>query len=121
MKLNPLEKRIVEGIKCDITRFEMNDFNDMGSEYEELELWRFELGNEIEYETELTGLAINFWDSWIDQTRHGFEQEFYEDINKNSWTKLAREIVRHIEGHLELKDTVLLKNFGIPSKVNRAL
>ena len=71
-------------------------------------------------------IALNFWDSWQDSRNHDWL--FYKGIEKDDWSRLAREIANNIAKDEEITDDLILKHFdqrqpqdGILSRVRSFL
>jgi len=85
-----------------------------GFEYFDLNLPRDEDSMyDTNYELEFTKLfiALNFWDAWQDARSH--EWQYYDEISKDDWTKLAQKIIESIQNKSEITDSVILKHFSL--------
>jgi hypothetical protein len=57
-------------------------------------------------------IALRFWDSWSDQCRHGFGQNFYRGIVEKTWPMLANEIASCLETGNEITNKLVIENFS---------
>lgn len=97
------------GLLMDAELHEQHRFSEMGTNFDEF--------NEQVCRTDITNpdfhIGINFWDSWVDQCRHGFRQNFYSQITPDLWPKLAKEIVHDLQDGNPISNPLILRNFDL--------
>ena len=97
-----MKSKMIGHIKADIKRHEDGAFSDLGKEFDSV---KFDNFNDVDR------LAWSFWDSWIDECRHGFPG-FYKGIAKADWPKIGREVVLNLESNSPIKNDLVTKHFG---------
>lgn len=93
-------------MRLDIGRHERGEFKSIGSEFEFVDGLPVE-----EISTSDFAIAHTFWDSWIDQVRHSFKQNFYEGIDPDDWPTLAAEILDCLETGQPIRNAIVLRHF----------
>ena len=101
---------LVDALRADAARHEQGNFSELGRDFEPVEQYR---SQHPDTGDENTGIALTFWDSWIDQVRHGFEQNFYSGIAPGSWPGIAREIADNLESGTPVTNGSALQHFDL--------
>lgn len=101
------ETFLAEALEREIARHESGQFEALGCEYDtvEHEILPFQLGAE-----HTLGLALRFWDSWVDSSNH--EWQYYPGIRKDDWPRLASVVITALRAHQLPNDPVVLASFG---------
>ncbi|HEY9753871.1 MAG TPA: hypothetical protein V6C97_01775 [Oculatellaceae cyanobacterium] len=107
--MSQLPKMLADALRADAARHERGDFVNVGKEFDLLEEYRREHAESQSDET--IRIAHRFWDSWIDQVRHGFAQNFYNGISAGMWPLLAREIALALDSGGAVTNALVLKHF----------
>jgi len=112
--MEALTQMLINALRLDATRHEQGEYKNVGSEFEQMECYRSDHPNLPSNEnSKYLGIAITFWDSWIDQVRHGFRQNFYPGISPDSWPTLAREIADALESETSITNPLILRHFDL--------
>lgn len=107
-------KMLINALRLDATRHEQGEYKKVGSEFDQMELFRSQHPDlQHEENAKSFGIAYTFWDSWIDQVSHGFGQNFYSGIAPNSWPILAREIADDLELEVLISSPLVLQHFDL--------
>ena len=107
--MQPVTKMLIDALRADATKHECGILSELGCEFEAMEEYR---STHPDLQTDRNfGIAYTFWDSWIDQVRHGFAQNFYSGILPDDWPILAREIANCLEAETSIESAVLVKYF----------
>lgn len=113
--MEPLTKMLIDAIRADAKRHEEGNYGELGCEFDTLEDCR---SQQLDSPRDKNfGIAHTFWDSWIDQVRHGFAQNFYRGIAPDDWPSLAREIANNLELETPIENTTILKLFNLAPRV----
>lgn len=110
--VDPLTKMLIDALRADATRHEQGDFGNVGCEFETVEAYRSQYLLDSPSNKNI-GIAHTFWDSWIDQVRHGFGQNFYDGIPPNTWPSMAKEIIQSLESGTPIANTTVLLHFDL--------
>jgi hypothetical protein len=102
---------LVDALRADATRHEKGDFANLGCKFESVELYRS--AHPDLAPSKNICIAHTFWDSWIDQCRHGFGQNFYDGIPPAAWPGMAREIVESLESGAPIVNATILRHFDL--------
>lgn len=104
-----LELMLIEALRRDALRQQEGRLSEVGMEFDEVEEYRSL--HRGESSSKELGIALTFWDAWVDQVRHGFQQNFYGGIGPADWMELAREIAAQLEGKQPITNALVLKHF----------
>lgn len=107
MDLEDAKKMLINGIKSDVDRFTKGDLKTFGELFDTCDL---KLPRDLD-DGDIY-LALNFWDSWIDECGHGFEG-FYKPIERTDWVPLALEIISSLENNKKITNSLLVEKFDI--------
>jgi hypothetical protein len=64
-------------------------------------------------------IALSFLDGWIDAINHNWL--YYDDIDKEDWPNLAREIVNSLKNESEIENSIVIEYFGIRLRKKKGL
>ena len=107
--MQKLELLLIEALRRDALRQEEGRLVEVGKEFDAVEEYRS--NNRDEPVSIDLAIALTFWDAWVDQVRHGFQQNFYGGIGPADWIELAREIAAQLEGKQPITNALVLKHF----------
>jgi len=107
--LQKLELLLIEALRRDALRQEEGRLVEVGKEFDAVEEYRS--NNRDEPVSIDLAIALTFWDAWVDQVHHGFQQNFYQGIGESDWAALAREIAGQLEGREPISNVLILKHF----------
>jgi hypothetical protein len=94
---------IIERLRRGVVFHQQGQFSNIGEGYDELDV-------SFPRDSCDLGIAWNFWDSWIDESSHGFPG-FYKGVSRENWPNLALYIIDKLSKGEKITEPLILSNF----------
>ena len=97
---------LAKALEHDANIQEKNRISEIGNRYDDVICEILPI-NEIP--EDLFGLAMRFWDDWVDASNH--EWKYHEPFVESDWPKMARKIATHLREATFPNDELILEEF----------
>ena len=101
-------KMIIDILLEEIKMHENESFTNIGTNYEVIE----DKLSQMNVNDHDIGLAMVFWDAWIDEKNHNFAEN-YKGIKKYDWPNLALNLVDYLEKKVDFIEPIITKHFKL--------
>jgi hypothetical protein len=98
---------LAAALRRDASFHESGQFDAIGEGYDDAEGELLPLEERRERDV---GIAISFWDGWIDSRNHDWQ--YYEGITQKDWPILAHMIASALEARDPISDSRVLEHFA---------
>ena len=97
---------LARALEHDADTQEKNKTSEIGNRYDDVYSQILPI-NEIP--EDLFGLAMRFWDDWVDASNH--EWKYHEPLVESDWPRIARTIAAHLRDGTLPRDELILEQF----------
>jgi len=97
---------IAAALRQDAAAQDAGDFESIAKRYDDVYAEVLAVSSEYP-DTVATGFT--FWDWWADARNHDWQ--YYEGIERDDWSRLARHVADSIEAGLPISDPMLVRHF----------
>ena len=107
LQTNTTARKIVSTLlMTEAKKHEEAAFEDLGKDYDMTEIKL----SDMEITDKDVGLAMIFWDAWLDERNHNFVGH-YKGIEKTDWPKLAKSLANYLVKKIETIDPTIEEHF----------
>ena len=97
---------LAKALEPDANIQEKNRISEIGNRYDDVYCEIFPINEILE---DLFGLAMRFWDDWVDASNH--EWKYHEPFVETDLPKMARKIATHLREATLPNDELILEEF----------